>query len=254
MFSIDVSLETEILDLLSPYVGKSSKEIELELGESLNPDSKNYCRSLVDRMLKSSPDAYRRLVESGISVKTIRRPEGGMPRESMSFPAFRFEKILSDDWDTSDFKSQLSVRFLFVVFKIEDAESVDGKILIFENGAFWTIPESDLNHISLVWKDTRTKIEEDRTDEFITKAKNPFAHVRPHAQSASDMYEYNGKKYKKYGFWLNNDYIGSIVNSLPTLSADQPEVRSMKPSTMSECIVRILSEKTSSMPSFRLKK
>ena len=116
-------IETRMLKLFSRYVGKPVDFIENSLGEHLNPESKSYCSSLSNRILQSDPQLYMDLRSQDISVKTIRVSKGNPPKESMSFPAFHFYDIVKQEWDTSDFKKQLSSRFFFVVFNITE----DGK-------------------------------------------------------------------------------------------------------------------------------
>ena len=247
---VEEDIETRMLKLFSKYVGKSVSDVENVLGEHLNPESKSYCNMLSNRILQSDPQLYLKLRSQDITVKTVRVTKNKPPKESMSFPAFHFNDIVQQDWDTSDFKKQLSSRFFFVVFNI--LNEGDHNKLILWNAGFWSIPSADLNRISFVWEDTKKKIEEGTYDGFLSKTKNPFAHVRPHGANASKTEEFRGKQVKMFSFWLNNNYIYEIINGLPILNSKDYEMPS-EDDTIGGRIIKILSESTNPMPSFRLK-
>lgn len=243
-----LELEAKAIDVLRPFIGKNPEQIESILKEHLNPQSKSYFRTLADRMLKSSPDINLELFQKEVSIRAVRLQKNSLPKESMSLPAFRFEDIIEQDWETSDLKKQLGTRFLFLVFRVQDDDSE----MIFTNASFWSMPNEDLEKISFVWEDTKKKIQEERYDSFIPKTANLLAHVRPHAQTASDTQTYKGKEYKKYSFWLNNDYIGKILAGLPQLSP-KIEVKE-EPIDLERAIVQQLSEKDAPMLPFKLKR
>lgn len=249
MVAPDSELEIKALGALRPFIGKNPEQIESVLKEHLNPLSKSYFRTLADRMLRSSPDINLELFERKVSIRAVRLQKNSMPKESMSMPAFRFEDIVEQEWESSDLKKQLEARFLFLVFKIQDDENSE---MIFVNASFWSMPEEDIRKISFVWEDTKRKIQEERYDSFIPKTANIIAHVRPHAQSASDTQTYKGKECRKYSFWLNNNYIGEILAGLPALNA-KSEIRET-PIDLEEAIVQQLSGRDTPMLPFKLKR
>lgn len=248
MSGFGTELETETLDVLRPFIGKNPEQIESILKEHLNPNSKSYFRTLADRMLKTAPEINYELVKQGISVRAVRIKKDSIPKESMSLPVFRFDEIAEQNWEDSDLRRQLSARFLFLVFQMSDDESS----MVFANASFWTMPEEDLRRISIVWEDTKAKVLEGRYDSFIPKAANMLAHIRPHAQSASDTYLYKGVECKKYSFWLNNDYIGSVIAGFHKLSSEAQNVQ--KPGNLEEAIVQELSKRDGPMIPFSLKR
>lgn len=241
------SLKKRTIDVLRPFIGKNPEQIEAIIKEHLNPSSKSYFRSLADRMLKSSPDLYLQLVESGLSIRAIRVKPGSSPKESMSFPFFKFEDIVNQEWETSDLKKQLSSGFLFLVF-----ETTDNDDFIFSNAAFWSIPDDDLKKISFVWEDTKVRVLEEKYDSFISKMANMIVHVRPHAQSSSDIQIYNGKECKKYSFWLNNDYVGEVLSNLPQVMVESDDDEEFP--NLEAAIISNLGKKDGAMISFRLKR
>ena len=214
MNASESELEVKVIEALRPFIGKNPEQIESILKEHLNPKSKSYFRSLADRMLRFSPDINLELSQKEVSIRAVRLQKNSVPKESLSFPAFKFDDMVGQEWETSDLKKQLENRFLFLVFRIQE----DDSDILFVNASFWSIHEGDLEKISFVWEDTKRKILEEKFDSFIPKTADILAHVRPHAQTASDTQTYNGKQYKKYSFWLNNNYIGKILSELPKLA------------------------------------
>ena len=249
MIVSESELEVKAIDVLRPFIGKNPEQIESILKEHLNPSSKNYYRTLADRMLRSSPEIKLELFENDVSIRAIRLQKNSTPKESMSLPAFRFDEIVEQEWENSDLKKQLETRFLFLVFEVE-GENDSG--MIFTKASFWSMPEEDMEKVSFVWEDTKRKIQEGKCDSFISKSANLLIHIRPHAQSASDTQIYKGKEYRKYSFWLNNDYIGEILDKLPRLIS-KVEAK-VKPIDLEEAILQQLSDKDASMLPFKLKR
>lgn len=249
MIATETEFENRALDVLKPFIGKNPEQIETIIKEHLNPLSKNYFRTLADRMLKSSPEINLELVEKGISIRAVRARKNSIPKESMSLPVFKFNEIVEQTWENSDLKKQLESRFLFLVFETADEDETQ---LTFTNASFWSMPEADFKKISFVWEDTKRKIVEEKYDSFIPKAANLLAHVRPHAQSAADTYIYKGKECKKYSFWLNNDYIGEVLTSLPRLTQKTKTIE--EPISLEGAIIQKLKERDLPMISFKLKR
>ncbi len=158
-----------------------------------------------------------------IQVKTVRLKENNLPKEDMSFPTFKYEEIVNEDWENSDFKDILEHKFVFVFFQFQ------GDKLVLRKVKFWNMPYSDLLEVEKVWTKTQeivTKgeiVKEIRTDKngkdvrftnFPSKKFSSISHVRPHATNANDTYPLpkkdkltKGNEYTKHCFWLNNSYI-----------------------------------------------
>lgn len=158
-----------------------------------------------------------------IQVKTVRLKENNLPKEDISFPTFKYEEIVNEDWENSDFKDILEHKFLFVFFQFENEKLVLRKV------KFWNMPYSDLLEVEKVWMKTQQIIAKgeivkgfktdkngkvSRETNFPNKKFSNISHVRPHAKDASDTYSLPKKdkltkqtQYTKHCFWLNNSYI-----------------------------------------------
>ena len=144
----------------------------------------------------------------------------------MSFPAFKFNDIVNQEWEESDlYLTFENTKFMFIVFRENNKNEY-----IFERVKFWNMPEEILqNEIKKVWIKTKSIIKngniekklknEKRQNNFPKSIENKYCHVRPHGKNSKDTYPLpvkdkvtGAKVYTKQCFWLNNNYIKSIIN------------------------------------------
>lgn len=209
-----VGFEEYVLGYLNRFSGMTCQEIESELDIDIDSGSKQYYHKLVMAMFGLPDKRYvRELVQANISVKTIRIKLSGMPKESMSFPAFKYEEIVEQSWESSDLYEQMDREFLFPVFgfNTNHPESEDRKSLTFKGAFFWSLPDEDFDVIKGVWEDTKEKVIEERFDDFIKSSDGRISHVRPHAQNKEDTYPYKGRDLIKKSFWFNNKYLRDVI-------------------------------------------
>ncbi len=141
-----------------------------------------------------------------------------MPKEDISFPNFKFEEIVNQIWDDTDFKDILEHKFLFVFYQFENDELVLRKV------KFWNMPYADILETEKVWSKTKEIVAKGnivkevkkgiRYTNFPNKSFNSVSHVRPHAKNADDTYTLPTKDkvtklkvYTKHCFWLNSTYV-----------------------------------------------
>lgn len=153
-----------------------------------------------------------------IIVKTVRLKENNLPKEDISFPNFKYEEIVNEEWDDSNFKDILEHKFLFVFFQFEKEQLVLRKV------KFWNMPYADILEAEKVWAKTKYIVSKGnivrevkgktRYTNFPNKKFNSVSHVRPHATNAADTYPLptkdkltKAKEYTKHCFWLNNTYV-----------------------------------------------
>ena len=64
------------------------------------------------------------------------------------------------------------------------------------------------------WEDTKQKIIKDDFNHFWRLSDHKICHVRPKAVNSNDkMLTPSGRMETKKGYWLNSEYILSIINS-----------------------------------------
>ena len=230
------TIESIVLAKFEPLIGKTDKELIKQFDlEAINPNIKNYHARISKEIVKSvfnvpSNMTIENYIEefnkAEIIVKTIRLKENGLPKEDISFPNFKFEEIVNEEWDDSSIKATLTQKFLFVFFQYE------GDKLVLRKVKFWNMPFADIQEVEKVWAQTKSIIANGdivkkvingvRYTNFPNKKINHVSHVRPHATKASDTYPLpiqdritNLNEYTKHCFWLNNSYVrDNIFNTI----------------------------------------
>ena len=218
------TIEEIVISKFKPYYRKTQEEIVNSLKIEINTKAKNFYANLTKAILGISLDKeIEEFEKAEIIVKTVRLKENDLPKEDISFPTFKYEELVNEDWENSDFKDILEHKFLFVFFQFENEKLVLRKV------KFWNMPYLDLLEVEKVWAKTQQIVakgeivKEIKTDKngkevrftnFPSKKFSSISHVRPHAKDASDTYPLPKKdkltkqmEYTKHCFWLNNSYV-----------------------------------------------
>ena len=130
-----------ILSYLNEYSGVKVEELKKICGIETNPKSLNsiIAKRLIEKYKdKEFIDAF--FDHEEIIVKTITTNSGLIPKESMSFPAFDFMDLASEEWENSKTRFLFQKLFLFCVFKENDKTDKG----IFFKAFYWRMPSSDL--------------------------------------------------------------------------------------------------------------
>lgn len=219
-----LSIEELVISKFTHFYGKKVTEIIDELSLQINQKSKNFYANLTKAILGIALDKkIEEFEKANIVVKTVRLKENNLPKEDISFPVFRYEKIVGENWEESQIKEIMEQKFLFVFFQFL------GKELILKKVKFWNMPYRDMLEVQKVWKQTQLLVKngnivkviqkdqqgkERRYTNFPNKKFNHVAHVRPHARNAQDTLSLpvqdrvtQDREYTKHCFWLNNTYI-----------------------------------------------
>lgn len=218
------SIEEIVIEKFEPYYGKSIEEILDKTGMELNTSAKSFYASLTKAILGIELDKeIEEFTKAEIQLKTVRLKENNLPKEDISFPTFKYEEIVNETWEDSDFKDILEHKFLFVFFQFQ------GEELILRKVKFWNMPYSGLLEAEKVWQKTKEIVAEgdivngfktdkngkvSRLTNFPDKEFSSVSHVRPHAKDASDTNPLPTKdkfsgltEYTKHCFWLNSRYV-----------------------------------------------
>lgn len=222
------TIEEIVISKFKPFYGKTEEEIVKSLKIEINTKAKSFYASLTKAILGISLDKeIEEFEKAEIIVKTVRLKENNLPKEDMSFPTFKYEEIVNEDWENSNFKDILEHKFLFVFFQFENEKLVLRKV------KFWNMPYLDLLEVEKVWTKTQQIVAKgeivrgfktdkngkvSRLTNFPDKEFSQISHVRPHAKDTSDTYLLpkidkltKENNYTKHCFWLNNSYVKNEI-------------------------------------------
>ena len=262
------TIENMVNKKISPYINKTSEQLELELWPEKAAEKLEETRITEANSKEESPLQYSRFEipkqkfsiisknilnkifnvplntkledfidefsKSELVIKTVRLKENSVPKEDISFPAFKYEELVKENWEESTFHSLIDRKFLFIFFQYK------GENLILKKVKFWNMPNKDINKAKKVWEKTqeivrkgnivnkvrgsliskifKQKNKQIRVTNFPGKKFNSIAHVRPHAKSTSDTYPLPVKdkltsytEYTKHSFWLNAAYVKNEI-------------------------------------------
>ena len=205
------SLEEYIIKKLSQYYGQDIESLKSKFNIPYSVSNKSFTYLLAKGMLDVLNDKIEEFEKANIKVKAIRLRPDGMPKESMSFPTFKYNEIVEEEWETSVLYETFSTtKYLFIIYQYTDDNT-----LIFKKAMFWNIPASDLdNEVKRVWTETVSRIKNNEYDNLPKISESPILHVRPHGKKASDTYPTpDGKRATKKCFWLNASYIKKQIES-----------------------------------------
>ncbi len=231
---IGTDFESYIIKKVSPYLGKTQRELKETFG--INSTAKNINELILAKMLGVSgkiacTDEFQ---SANIIPKTIRVQRNGHIKENMSFPTFKFTEIINETWEDSKLRAYLEpAKFLFVIFR----ENTAGEY-VFERLKFWNIPMEDLEEVHKVWERTRQVIKNGvllsydgrvTHNNFPKTTENRVSHVRPHAKDSSDTYPLpDGREMPKQCFWLNRAYIEDIIADRESSNYGFPSMEEVK--------------------------
>ena len=193
------TIEEIVVSKFKPFYGRTEQEIVKILKIKINTKAKSFYANLTKAILGIELDKeIEEFEKAEIIVKTVRLKENELPKEDISFPNFKYEEIVNQDWENSDFKDVLEHKFLFVFFQFENEK------LILRKVKFWNMPYLDLIEVEKVWTKTKQivakgeivkeiktnkKGKEIRFTNFPSKKFSSISHVRPHATNALDTYQ-----------------------------------------------------------------
>lgn len=173
----------------------------------INTTAKNNYAMLAKKMLWVNEDEIEEFAKANITIKTIRLKHNWVPKEAMSFPAFKYMEIYNQDYYDSDLYELFSEsKFLFMVFEFTDKKNTH---LVFKKAMFWNVPWADIEwKIKIAWEKTKNLIRWWEYDNLVKSSDDMIIHVRPHWRNAADTYPTpDWWCSTKKCFWFNQNYI-----------------------------------------------
>lgn len=235
----DKKFDDIVLDKINKKRGCFEEELYKEY--EINPTAKNRNNILVNRMLGVKTNYVEEFVKANIEVKTIRVQNNGSPKEHMSFPAIKIMEMIGCDFEESpEYQWFETTRYLFVVFR-EDNKTGEFYLC---GAKFWSMPIDLLDTVGRrEWQAYKDKFIDGVNFRKVTQKNgkviiendlpkqkdHQIFHLRPHASKSA--YEFAGKRYgngsdsdmdqlpngdrmTKQSFWLNKEFIKTIIKDL----------------------------------------
>ena len=212
------SFEDILLSRFKPFLKEPYEKIAESKNLDISNNPKNKFAMIANAIAASAICANvnrsEEFLKAGLTMKTIRVQASGIIKEAMSFENIDYIEVAEcEDWFDSRLYELYSSRFMFVVFKEQNAGKAD---YVLDDVFFWTMPQQDLKYAEVYWNHIKENILADHiSEDYWWKAtdKKKF-HVRPKAQTAADLAPTpNGKGAKKFCYWFNNDYVREIIEN-----------------------------------------
>lgn len=198
-------LETLITSRFEPFIGKTASQIAAELNLPTKREAKNFLAEVTRAILGQYPEDVEEFQKAEIISRTIRIRPDGLPREHISFPAFKPMELVREKWETSALRQLLIRRFFFVIWQAADRQSDP----VLYRTMFWSMPARDREFgVRAVWEDAIRALKGGHPERLPKISQSKFSHVRPHGRDSSDTVPApKGKQIVRQCFWLNAEYV-----------------------------------------------
>lgn len=208
-FAEESKFDQLVIQRFEQYSGWTVENIAVHTQMEREPRAKDYLAWVARAMLGVSTKRIEEFEKADIMMKTVRVRKNGNPRESMSFPAFKYMELVDEAWEDSTLREQFSKRFLFIFFNDDNGG------LRFSHATFWAMPATDLEgEVQRIWTETIRRVKDDQADNLPGITESHITHVRPKARNSRDTnLTPDGRQVIKKCFWLNAAYIGEIYKS-----------------------------------------
>ena len=135
------TLEQYIISKLQPYYNQDIEFLKHKFNIPYQVSNKSFTYLLAKGMLEVVNEKIEEFEKANIKIKAIRLRLDGMPKESMSFPTFKYTEIVKENWlDSELYETFSTTRYLFIIYQYLDEDT-----LMFKKAMFWNVPEKDLN-------------------------------------------------------------------------------------------------------------
>lgn len=202
--------EKYIIWKISPFYGKKVSDLFDKF--EVNSTAKSNYYMLTKKILWVKEDKIEEFEKANIEIKTIRLKKDWTPKEAMSFPAFKYNEIINQEFYDSDLYNEFSEKkFLFVIYQYTDTDykNKTWENLILKNAMFWNVPMADIDWKIREWREeTVSRIRMWEYNNLIKTSDDTIIHVRPHWRDSHDTFPTpDWWQATKKCFWFNIKYI-----------------------------------------------
>jgi DNA mismatch repair protein MutH len=186
--------------------------VEADVG--LSASTAKHRASLVfqNALLRRSGISRHDLAEAGVDLRVIQADSRLWPYEALSFPAFRYQELIREDWDDCELRSRLD-RFLFVPIIGGRGLALVDECTV-SNPFFWAPTDDELEGMAREWTMYRDEIAAGRALDLTPASETTFLHVRPKGRTSLDTDPAPGVgPVVKKCFWFNKQFVARILRS-----------------------------------------
>ena len=203
-------VEEEITSPQTYLINKLKEYKDISLDEAISmlniekSTQKNFIskvsKKLVEKILL---DEYSENIFESLELihKTCRVFDGKL-KENISFPYMKYDELVQQEWEESDFNQIIESKFMFVFW-----ENINDMFYL-KKITFWNAPPKEVLEAKRIWEKTKQLILDKQADNLPKTKESYFVHVRPHGRDSNDKYPtHYGVDVKKQSFWIHKNYI-----------------------------------------------
>ena len=204
------SPQTFLINKLKEY-----KDISLDEAISMLNIEKSTQKNFISKVSKKLVEKIlldvnlENIFESPELIHKTCRVYDGKLKENISFPYMKYDELVQQEWEESDFNQIIESKFMFVFWENINDEFYLKKI------TFWNAPPKEVLEAKRIWEKTKQLILDKQADNLPKTKESYFVHVRPHGRDSNDKYPtHYGVDVKKQSFWIHKKYIEeNILNN-----------------------------------------
>jgi DNA mismatch repair protein MutH len=202
------SLE-RLLSNFSRFEDRTVADVGAEVGVVASGAKDHAARVVQQAVFAASPIPDEELRET----LTVRMSPVGpdlMPYEAMSFPAFRHEELIDEDWQDSDLLARIEQMLIVQVARGTRKTPLPEGVI--HHPVFWRPSADQLATIERDWTAFRDLIRAGKAGDLPTETQTTAIHVRPHGKDATDRDSTpGGGSQTRKSFWLNKGFVQTIL-------------------------------------------
>lgn len=207
--------ERVVLERFEPFLGLSEDEAWSRLDSSIpRPSTANKNRrQWLNTAIIGVPRSKRieEFDKAGVTMRSFPlRSAGRKPKEDFPFPAFDFNDLVRERWETSALRTRLLNRFLTVFYRLEDAGTY-----VLVDAVFWGFPEELLDsQVRETWVRTIRRIRQGRWRELPKGSDTGLVFLRTHGRDSQDVAHLpNGVAVPKVSFWIHRNFMQDVFDN-----------------------------------------
>ena len=119
------TLEQYIINKLKVYYNQDIEFLKLKFNIPYQVTNKSFTYLLAKCMLDVVNEKIEEFEKANIKIKAIRLRPDGMPKESMSFPTFKYTEIVKENWlDSELYETFSTTKYLFMIYQYIDDDTL----------------------------------------------------------------------------------------------------------------------------------